>query len=165
MRRWRRASSLDPVELYTCARPGRSKGPSGSIPDSIVDQWVNGLPYTDSLAIISLLGRKHGPQGQSEYNFYSFCGGNDTESEREGQQSFQEWLNHRHGDKKIQVVEFPTYDFQPIPEETLDSCTSTIEDLLERGFTVILVDSGGETRTRVVCNHMEMVEDPARIPR
>jgi hypothetical protein len=159
LRRWRWNSSPDSVEFFTCARPGRSKGKSGLVPDYIVDAWVRALPGDNSTVIVSLLGRKHGPKGDSEFSFYPFHGGWDRPAERHGRPSFQEWLEHRHTERSIQILEHPIYDFCRIPPKTLDAVASKISPLLSAGRTVVLMDSGGETRTRQVCKHMGFIED------
>jgi hypothetical protein len=164
LRRWKANSSSMSGQFFTCARPGRSKGASGRVPDDLVHRWVQGLPGTDNTAIVSLLGRKHGPEGLSEFSFYSFCGDFDLPSERRGRVSWQEWLNRWHKNRCIQVLEYPTYDFRPIPQETLAAVASDISELLSTGRTVVLVDSGGETRTKVVCKHMGFIEDSSRTP-
>ena len=145
-RRWRRASSPDSVALFTCARPGRSKSKAGKVPDTIVDLWVRNLPGPKT-AIVSLLGAK--PDGTSEFSFYSFC----------GRESFQDWLDKRHGSLSITVREHPTTDYASIPSAELDAIANDVSRLLAEGYTVVLVDSGGETRTSQVCRHMEFVED------
>ena len=159
LRRWKPNSSSTPGHLYTCARPGRSKGADRDVPEELVHRWVRGLPGGANIAIVSLLGRKHGPEGQSEFSFYSFCGLWDTPAERHGLLSFQEWLHRSHEDRSIQVIEHPTYDFRPVPPETLAAVASDISELLGAGRTVVLIDSGGETRTKTVCKYMGFVED------
>ena len=159
LRRWRRGSSPDKVAFFTCARPGRSKSAWGHILDDSVDKWVQGLPNATEMSIVSLLGRKQGLDGVSEFSFYSFCGGFDTLAERHGRLSFQQWLDQRHTQRSIQVLEHPTIDFRPVPLETLGAAAADINRLLSAGRTVILMDSGGETRTRTVCKHMAFVED------
>ena len=77
-------SQGDIVYFHTCARPGRSKGPKGRVSDQIVSAWISGLPGPD-IAIVSLLGRKQGHKGNSEFSYYSFSGGFDTCSERGSQ--------------------------------------------------------------------------------
>ena len=160
LRRWR--SSSGHGQFFTCARPGRSKGADVPVPDDLVHRWVNNLPAATSIALVSLLGRKHGPQGTSEFSFYSFCGGFDQPSERRRRLSFQQWLDRWHRDRAIQVFEHPTYDFQPVPEQTLRAVESDISALLSEGRTVILVDSGGETRAKAICKHMGFTEDSSR---
>jgi hypothetical protein len=103
------------------------------------------------------LGRK--PDERSEFSFYSFCGGFDLPSECSGRLSFQEWLERWHADRSIVLREHPTYDFRPIARETLDAVADSIHELMSAGRTVVLVDSGGQTRTRVACNHINAVED------
>lgn len=145
--------------FFTCARPGRRKEPSTKsaiIPDKIVRRWVLGLPGPNT-AIISLLGRK--PDGMSEFSFYPFLGGFDTASERPGLPSFKEWLKSSTRTDVIEVREHPTVDFKPIPKETLDAVSRDIIELLSQGKTIVLIDSGGVTRSGTVCRHMHAVED------
>lgn len=160
LRRWRRGSSPDKVAFFTCARPGRSTGAQGRISDELVDKWVEKIPGNTETSIVSLLGRKQRADGISEFSFYSFCGGFDSPMERRGRLSFQQWLNQRHAQRSIQVLEHPTIDFQLVPAETLAAIASEIDCLLLARRTVILMDSGGETRTKQVCKHMKFVEDP-----
>ena len=111
------------------------------------------------MAIVSLLGRKRGPEGTSEFSFYSFCGGSDTPSERDGLPTFQEWLDQHHKNLDIMVHEHPTYDFVSIPSEVLDAAADDIRRLVLEGRTVVVVDSGGETRTRQVATYIGAKED------
>jgi len=96
------------------------------VPDNLVQDWVLGLPGPRT-AVVSLLGRKHGAEGISEYSFYSFSGGNETNHERRNRTSFQDWLNQHHGDLDIVVRERPTNDFIPIPLETLVSVAADLK--------------------------------------
>jgi hypothetical protein len=136
-----------PVPFFTCARPGRSKGREGTVSDSVVDLWVRNLPGAET-AIVSLLGVKPNGGG-SELSFYSFY----------NRESFQQWLDRRHPERRIQVVEHPTTDFVKIPSGDLAVIAADIDRLLSAGRTVVLVDSGGETRTRQVARYMDFVED------
>lgn len=71
--RWKPRLEQVHGQLYTCARPGRSKGLKAKrIPDEWVDAWVKGLPGSKGVIIVSLLGQK--PGGKSEFSFYSFRG-------------------------------------------------------------------------------------------
>jgi hypothetical protein len=126
-----------------------------------VHRWVLGLSESlgSNIAIILLLGRKNGLEGESEFAFYSFCGGCDIPSEREGLPTFQEWLGEHHKDLDILVQEHPTYDYNPVPSETLDAVTADIQCLISMGRKVVIVDSGGETRTGKVCKYMGAKED------
>jgi len=112
----------------------------------VIDQWFNNLPGPNTV-IVSLLGTK--PDGVSEHSFYSFY----------KKQTFQEWLLDRYPDRPIQVIEHPTIDFTTISNEVLAAVESDVTRLLSKGLTVILVDSGGETRTGTVCKFMQFVED------
>jgi hypothetical protein len=156
LRRWRPSSSSQDVKFFTCARPGRSKGASGRVPDALVDKWVRGLPNQTKTIIISLLGYK--PDGKSEFSFYSFHGGWDLPASH-GLLSFQEWFDRSHKERSIQVIEHPTHDFRPIPQGTLQAIESDISRLLSEGRTIVVMDSGGETRTTQVCKHMRFIED------
>jgi hypothetical protein len=158
LRRWRRKSSRDQVPFFTCARPGRSKGNSGPVSDQIVAKWVNGLPGVRPAIIVSLLGRK--PDGLSEFSFYSFAGVLETPMERGGRPLFEDWLYNRHPGCVERVIEHPTTDFKPIGVSTLAAAAADIEAYLSSGRTVVLIDSGGETRTRQVCSHAGFIEDP-----
>lgn len=160
LRRWKQASSTDRLAFYTCARPGRSRGPNGQVADGIVHKWLQGLPDEEKVAVVSLLGRK--PDGTSEFAFYSFSGAWDTPEERRGRPSFAEWVARSRQSRPIKVVEHPTEDFKPIPPETLAAIANDVLTFLEDGWTVILVDSGGETRNRRVCSHLRFVEDSRR---
>jgi hypothetical protein len=158
-RRWRKAASPEPIPFFTCARPGRSFGKTQPVPDAIVHRWIKGLPGPHTI-IISLLGHK--PDRTSEFSFYTFHGQADTPAEARGKPSFQEWLNHHHNDRGILVIEHPTTDFQPIPDTLLTALAQDVERLLAQGLTIVLIDSGGETRTGTVCRHLALVEDPRR---
>ncbi len=162
LKRWRPRSSLRVGQFFTCARPGRYRPSHGSfdpVPDDVVDEWVRGLPGDLNTVIVSLLGRK--PDERSEFSFYSFHGAWDLPEERRDRPSFQDWLNRRHNERSIQVLEHPTCDYGHIPQKTLDAVSSDISRLLSEGRTVVLVDSGGDTRTcRQVCKYLQFIEDP-----
>ncbi len=123
-----------------------------------MDKWVNRLPGGTKTTVVSLLGRK--PNGLSEFSFYSFSGAIETPDERGKRPLFQEWLARRHGRRGIEIVEHPTTDFKPLAPELLEAVSKQIDLLLGSGRTVVLVDSGGETRTSQVCKHAGLVEDP-----
>ncbi len=155
LKKWKTDSSLgDITYFYTCGRPGRSGGPKGRVSDKVVSAWVEGLPGPDT-AIVSLLGRKQGSKGSSEFSYYSFSGGVDTSVERGSKPTFAEWLNTHHAERRILVREHPTYDYQSIPHESLDAIEAEVRHLTSIGRTVVLVDSGGESRTGKVCRHMK----------
>lgn len=158
LRRWR--SPDRSWQFYTCARPGRSKGKARQVEDKTVHEWIRSLPGEANTVIVSLLGRKNGPAGKSEFSFYpSFYGDWDEPQERHGKMSFQRWLDRHHKDRGIRVVEFPTYDGIRVPEATLRAVECEIFRLLSEGRTVVLMDSGGIERTRQVCVHMGFVEN------
>jgi hypothetical protein len=155
LRRWK--VGIPPRHFFTCARPGRTGNPaskSAPVSDNPVHRWVVGLPGPKT-AIVSLLGRK--PDGTSEFSFYSFHGGFDCQTDHHGSLSFQEWL--RHENQSIVLREHPTEDFRPIPTDVLDAVASDIAKLLSEGRTVVVIDSGGQTRTKIICNHMHAIED------
>ena len=155
LKKWKTVSSPgDIVYFYTCARPGRSGGPKGLVQDRIVSAWVEGLPRPDT-AIVSLLGRKRGSKGSSEFSYYSFSGGVDTPMERGSKPTIAEWLDIRHAERRILVREHPTYDYRPIPHESLAAIDADVRHLASIGRTVVVVDSGGESRTGKVCQQMK----------
>ncbi len=129
--------------------------------DDLVHRWVLVLPGPEAV-IVSLLGRK--PDGMSKFSFYSFYGGLDLPSEHPGHLSFQKWLPRWHKDRSVSVHEHPTCDFQAIRIETLNAVVSDIKELLSAGRTVVLVDSGGQTRTGAVCRHIGAVDHSSQLP-
>src|SRR5436309_1858049 len=145
-KRWQKRSSL----LFTCARPRIDESKNDPVDDKIVNQWVRDLPGQNTV-IVSLLGKK--PNGKSEYSFYSFC----------GRQTFQAWLNERYPDRSIQVIEHPTTDYEAIPSEVLAAAAADVSRLLAEGRTVVVVDSGGETRTGQLCEYMGFVKDTRQL--
>ena len=144
------------VYFYTCARPGRSTGQTKPVSDTVVSAWVRSLTGPN-IAIVSLLGRKQGTNGKSEFSFYSFCGGFDTLYERKEKVSFQEWLNKWHSDLEIEVFEHPTYDVGRIPKETLEGVASDVFALIAAGKTVYVMDSGGVDRTGMVFGYLKQI--------
>lgn len=161
LKRWKvQIPSGGEVHFFTCARPGRETGAWESVSDSLVSSWVEGLPESVT-AIISLLGRKPpdyrkpNHPGLSEYWFYTFCGGLDSPEERAGKPAFQAWLDTWHGDRQIQVFEHPTFDYERVPSETLAAVAADFYDLVGAGQTVVIMDSGGDTRTGQVCTHLD----------
>ena len=156
LRRWQLRNDDRPIYFYTCARPGRSSDPTSRhahVPDSVVSRWILSLPGPKTV-IISLLGAK--PDGMSEYNFYSFSGGTDSSTDK--QRSFEVWLRDQHPEQAIELVERPTIDFQAVPQETILKVLKDIKRLASQGNTVVLVDSGGETRTGAVCRRIGATE-------
>jgi len=127
------------------------------VSDEFVHSWVANLPGETCIALVSLLGTK--TDGTSEYSFYSFCGGFELQSERRRRVPFQEWLDRWYPDRQIRIVDHPTQDFTSVPPDTLAAIKVDVNSLLEAGRTVILLDSGGETRTSQVCRYLDFVED------
>jgi hypothetical protein len=76
----------------------------------VVRKWADGLPNSGGVVIVSLLGRK--PDGVSEFSFYSFYGGFETQADRPGALHFGEWLDRTYPDKRFQLFEHPTIDFK-----------------------------------------------------
>ena len=164
LQRWRISISPDcDAWFFTCARPGRSKGPDGDVPDFLVSAWVGGLPGPNTM-IISLLGRKRDRKKLSEFSYYSFYGEWDTPSERKNKPSFQEWLDQRPKDLQILVCEHPTFDYdrRPIPPYRLAAIECDVRRLVSEGRTVVVMDSGGVGRTGEVCEYMKATEDTPR---
>jgi hypothetical protein len=150
--RWKSDRSLFTGQLFTCARPGRSKVAKRKLADERVDTWVRGLPGSEGVIISSLLGHK--PDGKSEFSFYSFRGGFEEPSERPTCPTFQEWLDGRYGDGQYQVLEHPTTDTLPLEPETLGQVSETVLSLVGEGRIVVLMDSGGVSRVGMVCKYM-----------
>ena len=148
LRRWRLPSSSVSAVFYTCARPGRSRGSKGKVPDKLLHDWMRGIPSESNVVVVSLLGEKK--DGTSEFSFYSFYAKGRT---------FQQWLDQNYAERAVQVIEHPTVDFCRVPTETLEAAASDIAKLLSEGRTVVLMDSGGEQRSGQVCTHMGAVED------
>ncbi len=162
---WKPRDRCVPGRLFTCARPGRTKcekSKYSAVPDKVVRGWVKGLPERRGTltVIVSLLGRK--PDGQSEYSFYSFHGDVDA-PERSEYPHFRDWLAREFPDRDLVLEEHPTCDFRPIPDEQLRTISERVNELQDKGRTVILVDSGGVQRTgqvcRYLCSYLGFVED------
>ncbi len=150
LRRWR----VPTGQLFTCGRPGRSKWKDAPrVPERAIDEWVRNLPGPHTV-IVSLLGEK--PDGTSEFSFYPFRGGFDPSDERS--MSLHDWLAEHYPERAIEVREHPTVDFRRVPPETLKAVAEDIRRLLAAGRTVVLIDSGGQTRTGAVCRHLGVVE-------
>ena len=150
LREWR----VPVGRLFTCGRPGRSKWKDASrVPEKALRDWVQNLPE-EKLVVVSLLGRK--PDGTSEYSFYPFRGGYDPPDE--SVPTFEAWLAKHYPERGIVVREHPTVDFRQIPPETLQRAATDIGNLLQQGETVVLLDSGGETRTGAVCRSLKLQE-------
>ena len=140
-------------QLFTCARPGRSVGrKKKTIDDSAVLHWLNGLPTAETVtAIVSLLGRKAEPDGQSEFSYYSF---KSVHENRPGSPTFQEWLDRETAPGKYVVIEHPTTDTRPISLDVMNEITASILTHLRASRTVVVVDSGGQSRTSAVIRHL-----------
>ncbi len=169
LRRWKVEIPTGPAHFFTCGRPGRETGAFEVVADDLVHRWVQALQKLgDKLAIVSLLGRKPfqipGLTSDSEFSFYSFCGGFDTPSERDGHPTFQEWMDQHFKGHHILIREHPTYDYGKICPETLDAVKNDIRELISAGHTIIVVDSGGETRTGQIRKHMGAEEDSCGKP-
>lgn len=127
------------------------------MPASVIDKWVKGLPGKGDIAIVSLLGHK--PDGTSEFKFYPFHGSRDEVPSRSTKLSFQEWINQRNYARSIRVIEHPTLDLDPVSEEVVAAVSADIRACLDQGLCVVLMDSGGVTRTGQVCSQLGYVED------
>ena len=135
-----------PGALYSCGRPGRAVFGTErvSIPEEVIRDWILGLPKSEKLHIVSLLGSKK--DGYSEFQYYPFR----SAKEEVDKPTWQEWLNERYEGRFI-IHEFPTVDAQGKQKEVLDSASRCILALLEGGNTVVVVDSAGAERTGRVC--------------
>ncbi len=138
--------SASPGRLFTCGRPGRAtfgreKRPIG---DDTIDLWVAGLPVSEILHIVSLLGRK--TTGFSEFGYYPFRSSRETSAKP----TWQDWLDQRYG-RRFLVHEFPTIDGRGIPRDDLKTIASEVQHLIKTGGCVVIVDSAGAERTARVC--------------
>lgn len=136
-----------PGMFYTSARPGRSRGSQAKVPDRVVLDWVNGLPDSSEIYIISLLGEK--PGGNSEFSFYSSFVGPD---------SFQEWLNARISNRRFHIISYPTIDLEPMTPAVLAAVSAEVRRLVSLGKIVVIVDSGGWTRTGTVAAYLNATQ-------
>lgn len=142
--RWALTDSPD-WSFWTCARPGRHRGPSADVPDEDVHLWVTSmLEHLDRrpLVLVSLLGRKE--TGKSEFSFYSFHGGYDVPGESSGG-FFAAWLARHYPD--VVLVEHPTTDAVPVPDEVVSAVEVDIWHFTEAGAAVVIFDSFGLVRT------------------
>jgi hypothetical protein len=148
-----------PGRLFTCARPGRSFGPITSVPDEIIERWIDGLPNASTVHLVSLLGSKE--DGRSEYTFYTFRGSHEHSP---GKPTFQAWLDSTYGAGRFQVYDYPTEDAGSgsLSEEDIESVRSIVMPLLSRGETVVVFDSGGSQRTGQFCKAAGFRRWPAR---
>ena len=102
--RWKPKQGNTSGRLYTCARPGRSRGRQvKQIPDDWVDAWVLGMPAREQLFIVSLLGSKD--DGKSEFSYYSFRSGFESPAP-DHRPTLQQWLDTRHGLTGIRYLSF-----------------------------------------------------------
>jgi hypothetical protein len=147
LREW----SCETGRLFTCGRPGRAlflteRRPIG---EETIDLWIRGLPTFNPIHLVSLLGRKKGKNGHSEFEYYPFRSVHETGDKP----TFQEWLNNRYGPRFV-VHEFPTTDRAGVPEVTRASAAACIKELLAQGHVVLLIDSAGAERTARVREHI-----------
>lgn len=150
LRRWTLRDQAG-VRLFTSARPGRKYSKDAPVSDDEVRMWTDGIHMLGpNPTVVSLLGRK--PDGMSEYGFYSFYGGLDDGQDHPGRLSFAEWLTSV--DPFVELIEHPTIDFEPITPGTLQAIEADVRGSLRSGRTVLVFDSGGETRTGQVCRHL-----------
>jgi hypothetical protein len=149
------ASTVYQGQLYTCARPGRSKGSKGPVNDFLVEAWINGLPKVQPTFLISLLGSKNTADKKSEFSFYTFRGGLEANGENDCRPTFQYWLDKRYREGCYFVFEYPTVDCEVISQDILRAVSNHITTLLEEGCTVVLFDSGGVSRVNRVCSYMQ----------
>ena len=160
LRRWTVGDGVI-ATFFTCARPGRKESKVDRVPDGVVRRWALDVSALGpEPVVVSLLGRK--PDGMSEFWFYSFHGGLDLAQDHPGKPSFGAWLASVV--PNILLVEHPTIDFQSIATETLHAIEHDVRTLLSQRMTVVIVDSGGETRTGQVCRHLGAKEAFPTVP-
>jgi protein-tyrosine phosphatase len=87
----------------------------------------------------------------SEYSYYSFRGGHELAEVRPKSPTFQQWLDENFATSGFVVADFPTIDLQPIEDGELTNICDQIHMLLRKPVNVLIVDSGGFTRTGAVC--------------
>jgi hypothetical protein len=134
--------------LFTCSRPGRTRGSKKPlVEDSVVRDWVSGLSALGDIVIVSLLGRKPAPDGRSEFSYYSF---RSAHEDVPGRPTFQEWLDRATSPGRFVVVEHPTTDTKTIPPDVMTAITGSVLAHLRSSRTVVVVDSGGVSRTSSV---------------
>ena len=147
LREWKRPSGVEQQgRLFTCGRPGRATYGRAKIavPEEIIDLWVNGLPLSDVLYIVSLLGRK--TNGFSEFSYYPFRSALETGTKP----TFENWLNDRYR-QRFFVHEFPTIDARAIPLDVLQAAERQVLKCLQGHHTTVVLDSAGAERTARVC--------------
>ena len=132
--------------LFTCGRPGRGtfRRDRRPIDEDTIDLWVKGLPQSEFMDIVSLLGKKK--DGFSEFSYYPFR----SSKEAGTKPTFQQWLDERY-DGRFVVHEFPTVDAQGISPNVKSAATRCVIDLLAKGRTVVIMDSFGAERTTRIC--------------
>jgi len=137
--------------IFSCARPGRMLGSRASVPDRVVRRWRQGLPRAERFAIISLLGTK--PDGTDEYSFYSF-------PDAEG---FECFLNGQSGSSssRFEVFSFRTTDYGPVAPEIATAAKVLVQERLARGRTVLIMDSAGIQRSRILCRMLGLTQKAA----
>jgi hypothetical protein len=113
------------------------------VPDRLVFEWAHGLPGSTEIFIISLLGKK--PSGTNEFSFYSSF---------DGAESFQEWLNVSVPNSKFRVISHPTTDLEDIDPAVIAAVAADVTQLVSEGKTVVIMDSGGSTRTGAVAGSL-----------
>jgi hypothetical protein len=134
--------------LYTCARPGRSYGRSATVSPRQIYEWLSGLPGPHT-GLISLLGVK--PNGASEFSYYPFCSEFDRCRVAEGTPTFQRWLDLHHAELGVRVLERPTTDLQSVPMSVSEQVKRDVAALRREHRPIVLMDSGGESRTGQIC--------------
>jgi hypothetical protein len=152
LREWKPQSPLAHGRLFTAGRPGRGTPEYGRfrrpVDDAIIDRWVAGLPPASTLHIVSLLGMK--ADGFSEFTYYPFQSCREAGSKP----TFQDWLGQRYGSPRFLVHEFPTIDARAIKDDVMEDVKRCVRRLLQRGDTVLIIDSFGAERTARVCEDM-----------
>jgi hypothetical protein len=149
---WRPPIEKPGGRLFTAGRPDRGTAGYGRerrlVDEAIIDRWVGGLPATEVLHIVSLLGQKS--DRFSEFAYYPFRSCREAGSKP----TFHDWLNDRYGERFI-VHEFPTTDARGIEAGAMEAVKSCLRQLLHEGHTVLLIDSAGAERTARVCEDLE----------
>jgi hypothetical protein len=120
-------------------------------------EWIEGVRMIDPIVhIVSLLGKKG--TGTSEFKYYPFrsC------EESNHKPIFQDWLGSKNPGALV-VHEFPTTDYEDIPNDRIAAIRTCVEGLLARGSTVLLMDSAGAVRTRQVRIALSLTSQKAKL--
>lgn len=75
------------------------------------------------------------------------------------------WVEGLPACSNIRIIEHPTTDTKPVPNDVLESVCLEVATLVREGRTVVVMDSGGESRVGQICRYIGAIEDRNRIGR